>query len=89
MTENTDRARATKVNYDGDGDFTNAFSGVPQSYSSGTLTLTQEGGIMGYGGTWKDNYSATTGNYSDSQMYEEGNMSRERMNRVRCVYRPK
>ncbi|MBQ2112230.1 MAG: hypothetical protein II194_03285, partial [Bacteroidales bacterium] len=89
MTENTHRARATKVNYDGNGDFTNAYSGVPGSYSSGNLTLDQEGGFWGYGGTWYDTYSPTTGQYTDSQMYEEGNMSRSQMNRVRCVYNPK
>ena len=89
MTENTHRARATKVNYSGDGDFTNADSGVPGSYSSGSLILDQEGGFWGYGGTWKDTYTPTSGKYTDSQMYEEGNMNRAEQNRVRCVYKPK
>ena len=77
MQDNPDRARATKVTYS-NGSFDNALpSGIPSGYRSGLITCDWGG----YKGT--EDYS-TTG-LTESQMYESGNQSRTKQNRVRCV----
>lgn len=77
MQDNPDRARATKVTYS-NGSFDNVLpSGIPSGYRSGLITC-DWGGYKG-----REDYS-TTG-LTESQMYESGNQSRTKQNRVRCV----
>ena len=88
MTDNVNRARATKVLYKGKDSsgkdiYENEESGVPSGYHFGTLQ------IRSLNKDDKDNkYIDNTAVVTDKLKYQDGNMSRTgQINRIRCVYK--
>jgi len=83
--DDTDRARATKVNYE---------NGVPSSPLQSGLTAGKYSGYVPF--TIKWTFILPTGievgeyvdTGEDSSFYEPGNHPRSKSNRVRCVYKP-
>lgn len=79
--DNLSRARATKVEHTGS-DYTNASSGTTSTY--GTLSVSHEGI---YDAMPNPTYILSQ-EKADDQFCQEGNMSRNAINRIRCVYAP-
>ena len=89
MTDNLNRARATKVLYkgkdaNGNDIFENEKSGVVNNFLSGSLYIKD----------WnmnsnKNSYTANPPASNPNEQFEPGNMSRTgQINRIRCVYKP-
>lgn len=89
MTDNVNRARATKVLYKGKDSsgkdiYENEESGVPDGYSSGTLQIRSI-----QSNNDRNKYLENTTVVSDESKYQGGNMPRTgQINRIRCVYKP-
>ena len=89
MTDNVNRARATKVLYKGKDSsgkdiYENEESGVPDGYSSGTLQIRSI-----QSNNDRNKYLENTTVVSDESKYQGGSMPRTgQINRIRCVYKP-